>query len=115
MDFMTTRCGRLAVLPLLIVLIVLGGCAKPPPGAPGSGPAPPGQGGDELPGGPGRGREPLHDDQLRRGAAALHRAQRRLLGEEPSRPLPRQAPVGVSRRGGARRSSPLTLRSAPCP
>ncbi|OLC16298.1 MAG: peptidoglycan-associated lipoprotein [Candidatus Rokubacteria bacterium 13_1_40CM_69_27] len=39
---MTTRCGRLAVLPLLIVLIVLGGCAKRPAVAQVSAPAPTG-------------------------------------------------------------------------
>src|SRR2546426_4894929 len=42
MDFMTARCGRLAVLPLLIVLIVLGGCAKRPAVAQVSAPAPTG-------------------------------------------------------------------------
>jgi peptidoglycan-associated lipoprotein len=42
MDFMTTRCERLAVLPLVIVLIVLGGCAKRPAVTQVSAPAPTG-------------------------------------------------------------------------
>ena len=46
---------------------------------------------DELPRLPGHPGQPHHDHQLRRGAARLHREDRRLLGKEPPSALPRQA------------------------
>ena len=44
--------------------------------------------------------QPHHDHLLRRGAAGLHRENRGVLGEEPSRRVLDQGPVGASRRPG---------------
>src|SRR5438270_595417 len=48
---------------------------------------------DELSGVAGRAGQPHHHHQLRGRAPTVHRAQRSVLGQEPPRALPRQAPV----------------------
>src|SRR5262245_19916063 len=56
-----------------------------------------GQGGHELSRFAGCAGEPDHHHQLRRGAAGLHRKDRGVLGQEPARAFPRQAPLSAVR------------------
>src|SRR5438046_5405772 len=71
------------------------------------------EGRDELPRGPGRPGEPDHGHQLRRGAPAVHGAQRGVLEPEPPGAFSREAAVARrerSRRGDARRTGRLVER-----